>query len=399
MQFSDRISSLQPSAIREIFKVLQDPSIISFAGGNPAPESFPIQEMSRISAQIFEEQAVTALQYSVTEGYPTLREQVETRLQEKFNIDTKNNDTVIVTGGQQAIELACKVLCNEGDVVICEEPSFIGALNAFRSYNTRLIGIPMESDGMNLNILEHILKTEKKIKLLYIISTFQNPTGITTSLAKRQGIYHLAKKYGITIFEDNPYGELRFSGENIATLKSMDTEHIVLYSGSFSKILSPGMRIGFICAPPLFISKLVVAKQISDVHTNIFFQILTSEFLKQENLDKHITKIQEIYKQKNTAMLKKMDELFPKDVFYTRPEGGLFIWCDLGHRIDSDKFSKEVIKNHVAVVPGSAFMIDNSRKSSCIRINYSMPSIDQINIGIERLSQAINKIIGEHYAK
>ena len=399
MQFSDRISSLQPSAIREIFKVLQDPSIISFAGGNPAPESFPIHEMSRISAQIFEEQAVTALQYSVTEGYPTLRKQVETRLQEKFNIDTKNNETVIVTGGQQAIELTCKVLCNEGDVVICEEPSFIGALNAFRSYNTRLIGIPMQSDGMNLNILEHILKTEKKIKLLYMISTFQNPTGITTSLAKRQGIYHLAKKYGIIIFEDNPYGELRFSGENIATLKSMDTEHIVLYSGSFSKILSPGMRIGFICAPPLFISKLVVAKQISDVHTNIFFQILTSEFLKQENLDKHITKIQEIYKQKNTAMLKKMDELFPKDVFYTRPEGGLFIWCDLGHHIDSDKFSKEVIKNHVAVVPGSAFMIDNSRKSSCIRINYSMPSIDQINIGIERLSQAINKIIGEHYAK
>lgn len=265
ISFSNRIGALKPSAIREIFKVLEDPSIISFAGGNPAPETFPAQDLAEISAQIFEKQASKALQYGLTEGYAPLRAQVAQRMKEKFSIGTEKDETIIVSGGQQGVELSCKVLCNESDTVLCEEPSFIGALNAFRSYHTQLVGIPMQEDGMDLEKLEQALKTHKNVKLLYIISTFQNPMGVTTSLQKRKQIYELAKKYHVIIFEDNPYGELRFAGQDIPTIKSMDKDGIVIYCGSFSKILSPGMRIGFVCAPKEIVTKLVVADRKSVV--------------------------------------------------------------------------------------------------------------------------------------
>lgn len=391
ISFSNRIGALKPSAIREIFKVLEDPSIISFAGGNPAPETFPAQDLAEISAQIFEKQASKALQYGLTEGYAPLRAQVAQRLKEKFSIGTENDETIIVSGGQQGVELSCKVLCNESDTVLCEEPSFIGALNAFRSYHTQLVGIPMQEDGMDLEKLEQALKTQKNVKLLYIISTFQNPMGVTTSLQKRKQIYELAKKYHVTIFEDNPYGELRFAGQDIPTIKSMDKDGIVIYCGSFSKILSPGMRIGFVCAPKEIVTKLVVAKQISDVHTNLFFQMVVSEYLKQKDIDSHIAEIRTLYRQKNEAMLQKMDQVLPSSVTYTRPQGGLFIWCDLGAGIDAAAFTKKLLQQKVAVVPGSTFLTDETKPCSCIRLNYSMPSFEQIDQGIEILGKTINQ--------
>lgn len=391
ISFSNRIGALKPSAIREIFKVLEDPSIISFAGGNPAPETFPAQDLAEISAQIFEKQASKALQYGLTEGYAPLRAQVAQRLKEKFSIGTENDETIIVSGGQQGVELSCKVLCNESDTVLCEEPSFIGALNAFRSYHTQLVGIPMQEDGMDLEKLEQALKTQKNVKLLYIISTFQNPMGVTTSLQKRKQIYELAKKYHVIIFEDNPYGELRFAGQDIPTIKSMDKDGIVIYCGSFSKILSPGMRIGFVCAPKEIVTKLVVAKQISDVHTNLFFQMVVSEYLKQKDIDSHIAEIRTLYRQKNEAMLQKMDQVLPSSVTYTRPQGGLFIWCDLGAGIDAAAFTKKLLQQKVAVVPGSTFLTDETKPCSCIRLNYSMPSFEQIDQGIEILGKTINQ--------
>lgn len=391
ISFSNRIGALKPSAIREIFKVLEDPSIISFAGGNPAPETFPAQDLAEISAQIFEKQASKALQYGLTEGYAPLRAQVAQRLKEKFSIGTENDETIIVSGGQQGVELSCKVLCNESDTVLCEEPSFIGALNAFRSYHTQLVGIPMQEDGMDLEKLEQALKTQKNVKLLYIISTFQNPMGVTTSLQKRKQIYELAKKYHVIIFEDNPYGELRFTGQDIPTIKSMDKDGIVIYCGSFSKILSPGMRIGFICAPKEIVTKLVVAKQISDVHTNLFFQMVVSEYLKQKDIDSHIAEIRTLYRQKNEAMLQKMDQVLPSSVTYTRPQGGLFIWCDLGAGIDAAAFTKKLLQQKVAVVPGSTFLTDETKPCNCIRLNYSMPSFEQIDQGIEILGKTINQ--------
>lgn len=391
ISFSNRIGALKPSAIREIFKVLEDPSIISFAGGNPAPETFPAQDLAEISAQIFEKQASKALQYGLTEGYAPLRAQVAQRLKEKFSIGTEKDETIIVSGGQQGVELSCKVLCNESDTVLCEEPSFIGALNAFRSYHTQLVGIPMQEDGMDLEKLEQALKTHKNVKLLYIISTFQNPMGVTTSLQKRKQIYELAKKYHVIIFEDNPYGELRFAGQDIPTIKSMDKDGIVIYCGSFSKILSPGMRIGFVCAPKEIVTKLVVAKQISDVHTNLFFQMVVSEYLKQKDIDSHIAEIRTLYRQKNEAMLQKMDQVLPSSVTYTRPQGGLFIWCDLGAGIDAAAFTKKLLQQKVAVVPGSTFLTDETKPCSCIRLNYSMPSFEQIDQGIEILGKTITQ--------
>ncbi|HBR30912.1 MAG TPA: PLP-dependent aminotransferase family protein, partial [Clostridiales bacterium] len=219
--FSDKVKDMRPSAIREIFKSLTDPSVIAFAAGNPSELSFPVEKMKNIAEEIFLNRSTEALQYSITEGYPSLRKQITSRLKERFSIGIENDSVIVTTGGQQGIDLTAKVLCNEGDTIICENPSFIGALNAFRSYNTRLAGVDMEDDGINITMLENALKTHKNVKMIYVIPTFHNPSGITTSLEKRKAILELAKKYDVVILEDNPYGELRFSGEEIPTIKSL----------------------------------------------------------------------------------------------------------------------------------------------------------------------------------
>ena len=246
--FSDRISGLKPSAIREILKYGSDPKMIGFSAGNPAPESFPVSEMKEISAEIFDTMASSALQYGITEGYTPLREKVKSRLITRFNSVSEDDEVIITSGGQQGLELACKVLCNEGDTVLCEDPSFIGALNAFRSYNVNLVGVKTDSEGIIISELEAALKKEKKVRFLYTIPTFHNPTGKTLSLERRRAIYELACKYNIMILEDNPYGELRFKGKDVPTLKSMDVEGRVIYCGSFSKILSAGIRLSFVSA-------------------------------------------------------------------------------------------------------------------------------------------------------
>ena len=264
-KYSNKLREMKPSAIREIFKSLGTPGAISFAGGNPAPESFPVDAIAEISADIFKNQAAAALQYSVTEGYPKLRTLVADRLKNKFSVGRDFDTTIITSGGQQGIELVCKVLCNEGDTVIAENPSFIGALNAFRSLGANLVGVELEDDGINLTALEETLKNTPNAKLLYLIPTFHNPAGICMSLEKRCAVLALAKKYDVLIIEDNPYGELRFAGEEIPTIKSMDDEGRVIYCGSFSKILSAGMRVGFACANKELIQKMVVAKYSSRV--------------------------------------------------------------------------------------------------------------------------------------
>jgi len=391
--FSDKLAALKPSAIREIFKSLTDPTIISFAAGNPNPKSFPAEDLARISADIFANQASVALQYGITEGYMPLREAVSARIKEKFSIGTPEDTTIITSGGQQGIELACKALCNEGDVVICEEPSFIGGLNAFRSNGARLVGVPLGKDGVDLEKLEEALKTEKKAKLLYLIPTFHNPTGITSSLENRKAVYALAKKYGIVILEDNPYGELRFAGENIPNYKSMDTEGLVLYCSSFSKILSAGMRIGYVCGPSALVSKMIVAKQVEDVHTNLFFQMLCHRYMTECDLDGHIAGIRALYKDKCSRMLAALDAYMPSEIQYTRPEGGLFLWCTLPGGMDSAPFTKAAIAKKVAVVPGSAFLSDQDGISDSFRLNYSMPSDEDIDRGVKLLAETAKEIL------
>ena len=384
--FSDKVKDMRPSAIREIFKSLSDPTVISFAAGNPSALSFPVEKMKNISEEIFLLRSTEALQYSVTEGYTPLRKQINDRLKERFSIGNDYNETIITTGGQQGIDLTAKVLCNEGDTIICENPSFIGALNAFRSYNTNLVGVELEDDGMNLVKLEAALKTNKNVRFIYIIPTFQNPSGITTSLEKRKAVLALAKRYDTLILEDNPYGELRYAGEEIPTMKSMDTEGRVIYCSSFSKILSAGMRVGFLCGHKDIIQKVVVAKQVNDVHTNIFFQMLASRFIDIYGLDEHIASIKELYKQKCGLMLSQMDEKFNKKIKYTRPEGGLFLWVTMPN-VDADELAKVAIANKVAVVPGSTFCPVQGEKSRSFRLNYSTPTNEQIIDGIDKLAK------------
>ena len=272
-KFSDKVKSLEGSAIREMFKLMAKPEIISFAGGSPDSALFPNEELAEIAAEVLKNNGPQALQYGITEGYVPLKEWVIDRLKTQ-GIISDADDTIIVSGGQQGIDLAAKSLLNAGDGVICEQPSFIGGLNCFRSYNAELYGVNVDDDGINTEELEDILKQHSNVKILYTIPTFQNPSGITMSIEKRKKVLELAEKYDFIIFEDNPYGELRFSGEEVPTLKSLDKNDRVVYFGSFSKILSPGMRIGFASAAPKLIQKMVICKQVQDVHTPVITQMM-----------------------------------------------------------------------------------------------------------------------------
>jgi len=394
-KISNKLASLKPSAIREIFKSLTDPTIISFAAGNPSPLSFPSEELAEISADIFKNQANVALQYGITEGYAPLRTAVEARMKEKFGIGREFDTTIITTGGQQGIELTTKALCNEGDVVICENPSFIGALNSFRALGAKPVGVPLNDDGIDVEILEKTLAETPNAKFIYVIPTFHNPMGITSTLENRKKVYELAKKYGVLILEDNPYGELRFAGENVPTYKSFDEDGIVIYCSSFSKILSAGMRIGYVCGPQDVISKMVVAKQVEDVHTNNFFQMLCHRYMTERDIDGHIEKIRGIYRAKAELMLAELDKHMPKCVKYTRPEGGLFLWCTLPNGTDSSEFIKKALAQKVAVVPGTAFNCDTEAPSDSFRLNYSMPSDEDIVRGIGILSDIAREMFGE----
>lgn len=390
--FSNKIADLKPSAIREILKAPQTPGTISFAAGNPAPESFPIDDLARISAEIFAQCPTTALQYGVTDGYTPLRDAVSKRIHKLKGIGEStaaggkyDDTTIIVSGGQQGIELACKVFCNEGDTVICEDPTFIGALNAFRSNGAKTVGIPLLDDGMDIDALEEAMKNNKRAKLLYCIPNFQNPSGITTSLEKRKQIYALAKKYGIMILEDDPYGELRFAGEDVPTIKSLDRDGIVIYCSSFSKILSAGMRVGYVTAPSDVASKMVVSKQSSDVHTNLFFQILCHRYITECDLEGHIKDIRKIYRHKSKLMLDSLEKYFPSSISFTRPEGGLFVWCTLKDGADAAEFIKQATAHDVRIVPGATFSCDTNATSQSFRLNYSTPSDDDIVNGIRIL--------------
>ena len=383
--FSDRIAALKPSAIREILKATADPGVIPFAAGNPAPEAFPVEAIRTFTRDILEENPIAALQYGISEGYTPLRDLLRRRMNEKFHSVADSDDVIIVSGAQQGSELTCKVLCNEGDTVLCENPSFIGVLNALRSYNVNLRGIPMEEDGVSIGAMERALREEKNVKLMYLIPNFQNPTGITMSLAKRRAVYELARHYGVVIIEDNPYGDLRFAGEELPNIKSMDTEGLVVYCGSFSKILSPGLRVGFVIAAKPLLSKIIVAKQVSDVHTSMLSQMLAERFMSHFDFEGHIEKIRQIYRHKCALMLEGMESHFDPRIRFTRPDGGLFLWCTLPAGSDMLAYCQAAGHAGVAVVPGVAFNASPDETSDSFRLNYSTPRDEQIVRGIEIL--------------
>ena len=393
-EFSERIKNVKPSAIREIVKaVAQNPDIIALSTGSPSNEALPVKELREISDHIYANQGIASLQYGITEGYLPLREKTMERLRNTFHIGREFDDLIITTGGQQGLEITAKVLCNPGDTAIVESPSFVSGINAIKSEGANVIGIDMDEEGIDIAKLEHAFRTQKNVKLLYLIPTFQNPSGKTMSFARRKAVYDLCVKHRVIILEDNPYGELRFRGEDIPSLKSMDTEGIVIYNGSYSKVLSPGMRIGFLCAPKELMQKLIVAKQVGDCHTNQFFQMVTYEYLNRYDIDAHIEKIRRIYRDKCDLMLQAMDSCMDPRVTYTRPDGGLFLWCALPDGYDSMKLARVAMERGVAFVPGCSFMVDDTAPCSAFRLNYSTPSDEHIKRGIGILSDAIREFL------
>ena len=390
--FSDRTNNLKPSAIREIFKYASDPSVVSLSAGNPSPDAFPVKELEEISARLFKEKPIELLQYSITEGYAPLRSYLLKYMKEKYNIGTENDDILITTGAQQIMDFATKSLVNEGDVIITEAPSFIGSLNTFRSYNARLVGVEVESDGMNMEKLEQALQSNNNVRFIYTIPNFQNPSGVTMSLEKRKKLYELAKKYNVLIVEDNPYGDLRYSGEFLPAIKTMDSENIVLYAGSFSKVVSPGMRVAYVIAPQQIIQKMTVCKQGSDVHTNIWSQMVCYEFMTKYDFEKHLENLRTIYRKKAQFCMDLLDKYCVPNITYDKIDGGLFIWCKLPHNVDMLDFCKKAIENKVCVVPGNAFLTDENQVSHGFRINFSTPTDEQLEKGIRILGELAKNI-------
>ncbi len=386
-QFAKRMSNVKASAIREILKATSDPKMISFAGGNPSAEAFPVGEIEKISADILTNEPISVLQYGITEGDQELI-QAATHFFNRHEQVMKADDQMIITSGsQQIMEFVAKILCNEGDVVICENPSFLGALNAFKSLGAVLRGIEYKNGQLDLESLKQALQMEPKPKFMYLIPNFQNPTGMTMSLEVRKEILKLAKDNGVLILEDNPYGDLRFEGEAIPSIKSLDEDGLVIYAASLSKIIAPGMRVACCIAPKAIIQKMTVAKQASDVHSNLWAQKVMARYLQNYDMDAHIERIRMIYKQKCHLMLDEMKKHFHPDVQYTIPTGGMFIWVTLPESVDMLTFVKKALEKNVAVVPGNAFLDDDTKECHSFRMNYSTPTNEKIKEGVKILGE------------
>ena len=384
---SSKFASLKPSAVREILKVTNEPGMIAFAGGSPDTAAFPCEEVKKISAEILSENPVFALVYGVSEGYEPLRKTVKEWLKRRENVGSEDDVVIITAGGTQVMDITTRVLTSEGDTVICEEPSFIGALNCFRSHGCKLAGVPIDEDGMNMEALERVIKENPGAKFIYTIPNFQNPGGTTMSLEKRKRMYELALQNDLVILEDNPYGNLRVAGEDVPAVKSLDTEGIVFYAGSFSKILAPGIRVAYAVIPKKAAGAFTIGKQVSDVHTGVLNQMIVSRWFDEYDVDKHIENIRKIYRRKLNLMCDCLDKYCGGFINYVRPQGGLFIWAKLPDEVDMLKYVNALLERKVAVVPGSAFMTDDTAPCSYIRLNFSTPSDDDIVKGV--------KIMGE----
>ena len=384
---SSKFASLKPSAVREILKVTNEPGMIAFAGGSPDTAAFPCEEVKKITAEILGENPVSALVYGVSEGYEPLRETVKKWLKRRENVGTDDDVVIITAGGTQVMDITTRVLASEGDTVICEEPSFIGSLNCFRSHRCKLAGVPIDEDGMNMDALERVIKENPNAKFIYTIPNFQNPGGTTMSLEKRKKMYSLALQNNLAILEDNPYGNLRVAGQDVPAIKSLDTQGIVFYAGSFSKILAPGIRVAYAVVPGKAAGAFTIGKQVSDVHTGVLNQMIVSRWFDEYDVDAHIENIRKIYRRKLNLMCDCLDKYCAGFITYVRPQGGLFIWAKLPDDVDMLKYVNALLERKVAVVPGSAFMTDDTAPCSYIRLNFSTPSDDDIVKGV--------KIMGE----
>lgn len=387
LKYAKRMDNIRASEIRELLKLTQKPGIISFGGGFPAPELFPVDEMIEISKYVIENHGSKALQYGPTEGYEPLRTAIAKRM-EKMQAHVEGKDILVTSGSQQGLDFTAKLFINPGDTIILEKPSYLGAINAFKAYEPNFVDIELEDDGMNMDELEEALKTTENVKFIYIIPDFQNPSGKTWSLEKRKKLVELGNKYDVAIVEDNPYGELRFEGELLPSIKHFDTEGRVVYLGTFSKILCPGFRLGWIAASPEVLNKYILMKQGADLQSSTISQIEVATYLEKYNIEDHIEKIKETYKRRRDLMINVMKEEFPKEIKYTIPEGGLFTWVTLPEYMNSRDLAVKALEKNVAYVPGGSFYANGGHEND-MRLNYSAMEDDKIVEGMKRLAEVI----------
>jgi 2-aminoadipate transaminase len=390
------MKGMKSSIVREILKITSQPDVISFAGGMPAPELFPLKEIEQACVKVLRKHGSSALQYSISEGYVPLREFIVQKMA-RYNIMATVDNVLITTGSQQGLDLVARVLVDPGDVIIVEAPTFVGALQSFTAYQASYASVPLDDEGMMVDVLEQKI-VETHPKFMYVLPNFQNPAGVTLSKNRRERLVTLAHQYGVPILEDDPYGELRFEGEHLEPLVVLSArqngqqsgyfEGDVIYMSTFSKTLAPGLRLGWVVAPVEVIKKLVQAKQGADLHTSTFDQMMAYEVVSDGFLDEHVKEIKETYRQRRDAMLTAMDQRFPDGTTWTRPQGGLFLWVRLPEGVDCEELIKEAIEQKVAFVPGTAFYADGSGHDS-LRLTFATCPSDMIDEGIKRLGKAI----------
>ena len=392
MKFANRMKALKPSDIRETMKMIAaNPGTISFAGGLPDPNLFPAEAMKEATNKILSEDSHKALQYGLTLGSVSLREKI-VGLMAREGVETTVNNIAVTTGSQQAITVATMLFLDENDVIITENPSYLGAFLAFKPFVTTCLGVDGDEEGMLMDRLEDTLKNTNKVKAIYVIPNFQNPTGRTWSFERRKKLLELAIKYDVMILEDNAYGEVRFEGERIPSIKSLDTEGRVIYLGSFSKILSPGLRVGWACATEEIISKYELIKNGLDLQSAELAQMQVNEFLENNDLDEHLEKINTVYKERRDLMIKTIKEEFPKEAKFFYPKGGMFVWVELPPIVNTRELLKIAIEKKVGFVPGGSFYPKNDCESS-LRLNFSTMTSDKIVEGIKILGGLLKEIL------
>jgi 2-aminoadipate transaminase len=390
-RFAERMSRMPVSAIREILKVTEQPEIISFAGGLPAPELFPVAAIAQAHAEVFAEEGPAALQYSTTEGCHSLREWIARRMQQR-GINATADNVLITTGSQQGIDLVGKVFLDPGDAVVVENPCYLAALQSFSGQEASFISIDSDDEGMRVDQLENVLMTSRP-KLIYIVSEFSNPKGTTLPLERRQKLIELSARHRVPILEDNPYSELRYAGERlepIAAMDAMDMNGLVIHISTFSKTLSPGMRLGWLIAPEEIFQMVVTAKQAADLHTSTIEQLAAAQLLKTFDFDGHVRHLCSIYGERCQTMLSAMDRYFPAEARWTRPEGGLFLWVELPERISAEILFQEALGERVAFVPGTSFFACHA-KLNFMRLNFSNQQPEMIEEGIKRIAGVLKR--------
>lgn len=393
-KFSKRVPADGTDAVGAILQAAADPKIISFAGGLPAPELFPVKEMKAAVDKVFEEHGQEAMQYGAAKGVTALREVIQQHVKEKEDVDSKLDNVLVTTGSEQALDLVGKAFVDPGDTVLVEQPTYLCALDVFRSYGANFASVEMDEDGMKMDALEEALKANPNTKLIYTVPNFQNPTGRTMTEERRKQLAELAEKYDVYVLEDNPYGEIRFAGQHVPAVKSFDKSGHVLYMSTFSKTLAPGFRLGWLVADKNVVNKLTVLKQSADLHTDNLAQFAVAQFFADNDVNAHVKEISALYGKRKDLMLEGIKKYFPEGVKYTDPEGGMFLWVEVPGVDDTVELFKECLEHDVAFVPGDPFFAGEVQPGA-FRLNYSNMKEDQIEVGLKRLGAALTAAVNK----